>query len=58
LDALRWLQEYALSVSGWFRGFREMVSWLGMNDFAVKLAGKGAFAETGPRRDWRLGEKQ
>jgi hypothetical protein len=35
-----------------------MVSWLGMNDFAVKLAGMVAFAETGPRRDQRSGEKQ
>jgi hypothetical protein len=29
-----------------------------MNDFAAKLAGKGAFAETGLRRDRRSGEKQ
>jgi len=58
LDALRWLEQYAPSVSGWFRGFGEMVSWLGMNDFTAKLAGKGAFAETGLRRDRRSGEKQ
>jgi len=50
--------EYAPTVSDWFRGVGEMVSWLEMNDFAGKLAGKGAFAESAPGRDGRLGEKQ
>jgi hypothetical protein len=51
-------EDYAPSVSEWFRAFPKMVSWLELYDFAAELAGKGAFAETDLGRDRRLGEKQ
>ncbi|MEH2570367.1 hypothetical protein V1289_009994 [Bradyrhizobium sp. AZCC 2289] len=49
---------YARSVSGWFRGFRKMVSWIGWIGFVPGLRRRPVRLKLRPGAVPCLGEKQ
>ncbi|SIO52568.1 hypothetical protein SAMN05443247_07278 [Bradyrhizobium erythrophlei] len=49
---------YARSVSGWFRGFRKMVSWIGWIGFVPGLRSSQVRLKLRPGAEPRPGEKQ